>query len=77
VIQLFTSDCGNGLSSVTLLTSEIPDSSVEIANLSFEQIDKIYKEDVFSEEFAKNMIQGKFISYKPMSIAGRAGFFSC
>ena len=35
---------------------------------------KIYKEEVFSEEYAKNFIPGKFISYKPISIAGRAGF---
>jgi hypothetical protein len=74
VIQLFTSDCGNGLSSISLLTTEIPYSSEDIVKLSFEQIDKIYKEDIFSEEYAKNFIQGKFISYKPMSIAGRAGF---
>lgn len=74
VIQLFTSDCGNGLSSVSLLTAEIPYSNEEIANLSFEQIDKIYKEDIFSEEYAKNFIQGRFISYKPITIAGRSGF---
>lgn len=74
VIQLFTSDCGNGLNTVSLLTFEMPYSSDDIANLTFEKIDKIYKEDIFSEEYAKNFIQGKFISYKPMSIAGRAGF---
>jgi hypothetical protein len=74
VIQLFTSDCGNGFSTVSLMTAEMPYSDEDLANLSFEQIDKIYKEDVFSEEYAKNFIQGKFISYKPISIAGRAGF---
>lgn len=74
VIQLFTSDCGNGFSSVSLMTAEMPYSNEDLANLSFEQIDKIYKEDVFSEEYAKNFIQGKLISYKPISIAGRAGF---
>lgn len=74
VIQLFTSDCGNGFSSVSLMTAEMPYSNEDLENLSFEQIDKIYKEDVFSEEYAKNFIQGKLISYKPISIAGRAGF---
>lgn len=74
VIQLFTSDCGNGLSSISLLTAEMPYSIEDLPNLSYEQIDKIYKEEVFSEEYAKNFIPGKFISYKPISIAGRAGF---
>jgi len=74
VIQLFTSDCGNGFNTVSLMTAEMPYSDEDLANLSFEQIDKIYKEDVFSEEYAKNFIQGKLISYKPISIAGRAGF---
>ena len=74
IIQLFTSDCGNGFSSLTLLTMEIPYSNDDLANLTFDQIDKLYKEEVFSEEYAKNFIEGKFISYKPMNIAGRAGF---
>lgn len=74
IIHLFTSDCGNGLNTISLLTTEIPYSSEDIAKLSFEQIDKMYNEDIFSEEYAKNFTRGKFISYKPMSIAGRAGF---
>lgn len=74
IIQLFTSDCGNGFNSLTLLTMEIPYSNDDLANLTFDQIDKLYKEEVFSEEYAKNFIEGKFISYKPMNIAGRAGF---
>ena len=74
VIQLFTSDCGNGSSSISIITQEMPYTTEELGNLTFEEIDKLYKEDVFTEEYAKNFIEGKFISYKPMNIAGRAGF---
>ncbi|MCB6062651.1 hypothetical protein [Flavobacterium psychrophilum] len=74
VIQLFTSDCGNGSSSISVMTQEMPYSKEELGNLTFEEIDKLYKEDIFTEEYAKNFIEGKFISYKPMNIAGRAGF---
>ena len=74
VIQLFTSDCGNGSSSISILTQEMPYTKEELGNLTFEEIDKLYKEDIFTEEYAKNFIEGKFISYKPMNIAGRAGF---
>ena len=74
VIQLFTSDCGNGSSSISILTHEMPYTKEELGNLTFEEIDKFYREDIFTEEYAKNFIEGKFISYKPMNIAGRAGF---
>ena len=74
VIQLFTSDCGNGSSSISILTQEMPYTKEELGNLTFEEIDKLYREDIFSEEYAKNFIEGKFILYKPMNIAGRAGF---
>jgi hypothetical protein len=74
VIQLFTSDCGNGSSSISIITQEMPYTKEELGNLTFEEIDKLYKEDIFTEEYAKNIIEGKFISYKPMNIAGRAGF---
>jgi hypothetical protein len=74
VIQLFTSDCGNGSSSISILTQEMPYTKEELGNLTFEEIDKLYKEDIFTEEYAKKFIEGKFISYKPMNIAGRAGF---
>lgn len=74
VIQLFTSDCGNGSSSISILTQEMTYTKEELGNLTFEEIDKLYKEDIFTEEYAKNFIEGKFISYKPMNIAGRAGF---
>ena len=52
----------------------MPYTKEELGNLTFQEIDKLYKEDIFTEEFAKNLIEGKFISYKPMNIAGRAGF---
>ena len=74
VIQLFTSDCGNGSSSISILTQEMPYTKEELGNLTFEEIDKLYKEDIFTEEYAKNFIEGKFISYKPMNSAGRATF---
>jgi predicted aspartyl protease len=74
VIQLFVSDCGNGLNSISILTQEMPYTKEEFGNLTFEEINKLYKEDLFTEEYAKNFIDGKFISYKPMNIAGRAGF---
>jgi hypothetical protein len=73
VIQLFTSDCGNGDYTITIMTGEMPFSNDEIDSLSFEEIDQIYK-DTFTEEFAKNFTNGEFISYKPMKIAGRSGF---
>lgn len=73
VIQLFTSDCGKGLNTVSIITQEMPFSTKEIEILNFDEIDKLYKE-VFTEEFAKNFIQGKLISFKPMKIAGRSGF---
>lgn len=73
VIQLFTSDCGKGFNTVSLITQEMPFSTEEINKLSFDEINNLYKE-VFTEEFAKNFIQGKFISFKPMNIAGRSGF---
>lgn len=74
VIQLFTSDCGNGSSSISIMTQEMPYTKEELGNLTFEEIDKLYKEEIFTEEYAKNFIEGKLISYKPMNIAGRAGF---
>ena len=74
VIQLFTSDCGNGNYSISIVTGEMPYTKEELGDLTFEEIDKIYKEDIFTEEYAKNIIQGKLISYKPMNIAGRSGF---
>jgi hypothetical protein len=74
VIQLFNSDCGDGLNSISIITQEMPFTTEEIGNLDFEEIDKLYKEEIFTEEYAKNIIEGKFISFKPMNIAGRAGF---
>lgn len=74
VIKHFTSDCGNGSSSISIITQEIPYEQKAIENLTFEEVDKLYKEDIFTEEFAKNIIEGKFISYKAMNIAGRSGF---
>jgi hypothetical protein len=53
---------------------ELPDLDNEVANLNFDEIDKIYRDSVFSEEYAKNFIDGKFVSYKPMNIASRSGF---
>lgn len=73
VIQLFTSDCGKGFNSISIITQEMPFSTEEIKELSFDEIDILYKE-IFTEEYAKNFIIGKFISFKPMSIAGRSGF---
>lgn len=73
IIQLFTSDCGNGLNTISLLTQELPYSREELGNLTFEEINELYKE-IFTAEYSKNFIEGKFISYKPMNIAGRAGF---
>jgi len=74
VIQVFTADCGNSSNSINILTQEMPFTIVELENLSFEEIDKLYKEELFTEEFAKNLIDDKLISFKPMNIAGRAGF---
>lgn len=74
VIQLFTSDCGAGYNSISILTQEMPFTKEEFGKLTFEEINKIYKEDIFTEDYAKQNIKGKFISYKPMNIANRAGF---
>lgn len=74
VIQLFTSDCGNGSSSISISTLEMPYSKEEFGNLTFEEINKIYKEDIFTEDSAKQLVKGKFISYKPMNIDNRSGF---
>lgn len=74
VIQLFTSDCGNGSNHISILTLEMPFTDEELGDLSFEEINELYKEEIFTEEYSKNFIEGKFISYKPMNIAGRAGF---
>lgn len=74
VIQLFTSDCGNGSNTISILTQEMPLTIEDFEDLTFEEIDKIFKENLFTEEYAKNFIEGKLISYKPMNIAGRAGF---
>jgi hypothetical protein len=74
IIQLFTSDCGKGSSSISILTQEMPYKKEELGSLTFEEIDKLYKEDIFTEEYSRNFIEGKFISYKQMNIAGRAGF---
>lgn len=73
VIQLFTSDCGNGFNSMSIITQEMPFSTEEIKELSFDEIDNLYKE-IFTEEYAKNFTIGEFISFKPMNIAGRSGF---
>ena len=74
VIQLFTSDCGNGFNTISLLTQEMPLDTEQLNTLTSNEVDKLYKE-IFTEEFAKNFIdKGKFISFKPMNIAGRAGF---
>ena len=74
IIQLFTSDCGNGSNSVSILTQEMPITAEEIGDLTFEEIDKVYREEIFTEEYARNFGEGKFISFQPMNIAGRAGF---
>ena len=73
VIQHFTSDCGNGHYAVNIMALEMPFSTDEINNLSIDEVNLLYKE-IFTEEYAKNFIDGKFISFKPMNIAGRAGF---
>ena len=74
VIQLFTSDCGNGFNTISLLTQEMPLDTEQLNTLTSNEVDKLYKE-IFTEEFAKNFIdKGKFISIKPMNIAGGAGF---
>jgi predicted aspartyl protease len=73
VIQHFTSDCGNGHFAVNIMALEMPFSNDEINNLSIDEVNLLYKE-IFTEEYAKNFIDGKFISFKPMNIAGRAGF---
>ena len=74
IIQLFNSDCGNGINTISVLSLELPALDDEVANLNFDEIDKIYRDSVFSEEYAKNFIDGKFVSYKPMNIASRSGF---
>ena len=74
VIQLFNSDCGDGLNSVIISTIELPFQTEEFDNFSFEEIDKLYRDEIFTEEYAKELCVGKFISFKPMNIAGRAGF---
>ena len=74
VIQLFTSDCGNGFNTISLLTQEMPLNNEQLDSLSSNEINDLYKE-IFTEEFARNFIdKGRFISFKPMNIAGRAGF---
>jgi hypothetical protein len=75
VIQVFTSDCGKGFNSVNIITQEVPFSTEEFKKLSFDEINNVYKE-IFTEEFARNFVQGKFISFKPMKIAGRSGFLA-
>jgi predicted aspartyl protease len=73
VIQHFTSDCGNGHYAVNIMALEMPFFNDEKNNLSIDEINLLYKQ-IFTEEYAKNFIDGKFISFKPMNIAGRAGF---
>jgi len=73
VIQLFTSDCGNGSNHISILTQEMPFTDEDFEDLTFEEIDEVYKKELFTEEFAKSVNTGKFISYKPITIAGRAG----
>lgn len=74
VIQLFTSDCGNGFNSISLLTQEMPLDTEQLNSLTNDKVDELYKE-IFTEEFARNFIdKGKFISFKPMTIEGRSGF---
>lgn len=73
IIQRFTSDCGNGEYSVCLMTLDPQVYTTEMSKLSFTQIDQIYK-DEFTAEFAKKIIDGNFISFKPIRIAGRSGF---
>ena len=73
VIQHFTSDCGNGHYSVNIVSQEMLITSDMLLNSTFEEIDLFYRE-MFTEKYAKEIIDGKFISYKPMNIAGRAGF---
>lgn len=75
IIQKFTSDCGGGESNIFIQTFEMPFPSEEIVDLTFEEINKIYKEDVFTEEFAKKFLEADdVISYEQINIAGRAGF---
>jgi hypothetical protein len=73
VIQHFISDCGNGHYSFNILTQEVPLDEELPNELSFEEIDILYKEEMFTEEYAKNISGGKYISYKPLTIAGRSG----
>lgn len=73
IIQRFTSDCGNGEYSICLMTLDPQVYNTEMSKLSFTQIDQIYK-DEFTAEFAKKIIDGNFISFKPIRIAGRSGF---
>jgi predicted aspartyl protease len=73
VIQVFTPDCGNSSNSINIITKEMPFTTVDLKDLSFEDIDLLYRE-MFTEEFAKEMIDEKLISFRPMNIAGRAGF---
>lgn len=74
VIQIFNSDCGYGYSTISLLVMELPFSTDEFGYMSFEEIDQLYEEEIFSNEFAKNFIDGKFISFEKMRIARRSGF---
>lgn len=72
-IQIFNSDCGSGLNTISMITQEMPLSTKEL-KLSFDQIDKVYEKELFTEEFAKNITDGnKLISFKPMKIADRSG----
>ncbi|MDP2160601.1 MAG: retropepsin-like aspartic protease [Flavobacterium sp.] len=73
VIKLFTSDCGSGSYNISLLTLEMPFSEEELSKLSFDEIDQLYRE-VFTQEYAKEFMEGKFIEFKPMNIADRSGF---
>ncbi len=74
VIQHFTSDCGNGQIALNLITQEFPINNELIDNADFELIDEVFQKDFFNEETIKEMIgNNKFISFKPMKIAGRSG----
>lgn len=74
VIQLFTDDCGSGFNMISIMTQEMPFEE-EAKNLTFEEIDKSYEKEVFTEEWGKSFVtkNEKFISFKPMRIANRSG----
>jgi hypothetical protein len=74
IIQLFTSDCGNGAYTISIMTQEMPLKSEEFSKLKFKEIDNIYRDKIFTPEYARKLIDDNFISFKPMNIAGRAGF---